>query len=56
MAAGARGRNDCEAGGDGEVYCETDRDGNGDVDSDAYRPYIRVRRGGRGISQGFASA
>ena len=50
-----KARNDCEAGGDGEVYCETDRDGNGDVDSDAYRAYIRFRHGGRGISQGFAS-
>ena len=56
MAVGARGRNDCEAGGDGEVYCETDRDGNGDVDSDAYRAYIRFRHGGRGISKVPVSA
>ena len=56
MAVGARGRNDCEGGGDCEVYCETDRDGNGDVDSDAYRAYIRFRHGGRGISQVPVSA
>ena len=52
----SRARNDCEAGGDGEVYCESDRDGSGDGDSDAYRDYRRFRHGGRGIFQGFASA